>query len=107
MFALIELMRGVTAFLFGPVVLYLVGILSPDKTAGISDAVWICFGICLGGVFLALYVFVAGGARLQTPDLERWQEEGEPAWHSPPLFDVLRAPRDAPPPLPSAARRDP
>jgi MFS family permease len=92
-FALIELMRGVTAFLFGPVVLYLVGILSPNQTAGISDAVWICFGICVAGVLLAVYILVAGGARLQTPDLERWQESGEePAWDSPPLFDVLRSP---------------
>jgi hypothetical protein len=85
-FALIELQRGVTAFLFAPVLLYLAGILAPETAAGISDAAWICFGLSVFGVVLALLIFLAGGARLQKPDLERWQEEGEPAWESPELF---------------------
>jgi hypothetical protein len=94
-FALIELLRGVTAFLFGPVVLYLAGILAPETTAGIADAVWICFGLCAAGVVAAALVYVAGGARLPRPDLERWQEEGDPAWHSPALLAAVRpAPRD-------------
>jgi MFS family permease len=94
-FALIELLRGVTAFLFGPVVLYLAGILAPGTAAGISYAVWICFGISAGGVLLAVLVFLAGGSGLQRPDLERWQDEGEPAWESPPLLAALRTPRAA------------
>jgi MFS family permease len=89
-FALIELMRGVTAFLFGPVVLYLAGILAPQAALGISYAVWICFGICAAGVVGAVLVFLAGGGRLRTPDLERWQEEGDPAWDSPALLAALR-----------------
>lgn len=89
-FALIELLRGVTAFLFGPVVLYLAGILAPGTAAGISDAIWVCFGVCAFGVVAALVVFLAGGARLQRPDLERWQDEGEPAWESPELGAALR-----------------
>lgn len=92
-FALIELLRGVTAFLFGPVVLYLAGILAPDATAGVANAVWICFGICVAGVIAAVVVFVAGGAQLQRPDLERWQEAGEPAWKSPELLAAVRRPR--------------
>jgi hypothetical protein len=91
-FALIELQRGVTAFLFAPVVLYLAGILAPDRATGISDAAWICFGVCAVAVVAALVVFFAGGARLRTPDLERWQEEGEPAWESPKLLAAVRAP---------------
>jgi hypothetical protein len=89
-FALIELLRGVTAFLFGPVVLYLAGILAPDTAAGISDAVWICFGVCAAGAIAALLVFVGGGGRLQRPDLDRWQEEGDPAWESPELLAAVR-----------------
>jgi predicted MFS family arabinose efflux permease len=84
-FALIELQRGVAAFLFGPIVLYLAGILAPQTTAGISDAVWICFAVCATGVVVAALIFVAGATRLQRPDLERWQEEGDPAWDSPDL----------------------
>lgn len=91
-FALIELLRGVTAFLFGPVVLYLAGILAPDTTAGIANAVWICFGVCVAGLVAAAFVFAAGGARLQRPDLDRWQEEGEPAWDSPELLAAVRSP---------------
>jgi MFS family permease len=89
-FALIELLRGVTAFLFGPIVLYLAGILAPERTAGISDAVWICLGLCALGGVAAVVIFLAGGTRLQRPDLERWQEEGEPAWESPELVAALR-----------------
>jgi MFS family permease len=92
-FALIELQRGVTAFLFAPVLLYLAGILAPETAAGISDAAWICFGVCVFGVVLAVLVFLAGGARLQKPDLERWQEEGKPAWESPQLFARVDRPR--------------
>lgn len=89
-FALIELQRGAAAFLFGPVVLYLSGILATAAASGISDAVWICFGLCVTGLLVALFVFAAGGARLQRPDLYRWQEEGDPAWDSPPLLAAIR-----------------
>jgi MFS family permease len=89
-FALIELLRGVTAFIFGPVVLYLAGVLAPQTAAGISDAVWICFGICAAGAAGAVLLFLVGGGRLQRPDLERWQDEGEPAWDSPQLGAALR-----------------
>lgn len=93
-FALIELQRGVTAFLFAPVVLYLAGVLAPGKAAGIADAAWICFGVCAAGVVAALLLFFAGGARLRRPDLARWQEEGEPAWDSPALFAAVRPAED-------------
>lgn len=89
-FALIELLRGVTAFLFGPVVLYLAGILAPQTAAGIADAIWICFGVCAAGIAAAVALLLTGGARLQRPDLERWQDEGEPAWESPELGAALR-----------------
>jgi hypothetical protein len=94
-FALIELLRGVTAFLFAPVIVYLAGILAPQKAAGISDAAWICFAICLVSVIVAVVVFFLGGTGLERPDLERWQEEGEPAWESPPLLGRLRSRRKA------------
>jgi MFS family permease len=92
-FALIELLRGMTAFLFAPVIVYLAGVLAPQKTAGISDAAWICFAVCAASIVGAIGLFFLGGTRLQRPDLERWQEEGEPAWDSPPLLDRARSRR--------------
>jgi hypothetical protein len=35
-------------------------------------------------------LWVLGDARLQDPDLARWNEEGEPAWKSPPILARLR-----------------
>jgi MFS family permease len=84
-FAVIELLRGVAAFLFAPILLYLVGVFSPHRPAGTSDAAWLCFGLAIGGAAVAAVLFALGRSGLQTPDLERWQEEGEPAWESPPL----------------------
>jgi MFS family permease len=91
-FALIELQRGVTAFLFAPVLLYLAGTLAPQTAAGISDAAWICCGICAVAVVAALGLLLAGGAHLRRPDLERWQDEGKPAWDSPALLAAVRSP---------------
>ena len=64
-------------------------------SAGMRAAVWICLAIAAGGGLLAAGVFAFGGGRLQTPDLERWSQEGEPAWESPPLLARLRPAREA------------
>ncbi|MCU1491145.1 MAG: Drug resistance transporter EmrB/QacA subfamily [Acidimicrobiaceae bacterium] len=88
-FALIELLRGVTAFLVAPVLIYLSTVFGGSKVGGIRDAVWICLGISAAGGLVTTAVFVLGGGRLQIPDLERWQEHGEPAWVSPPLLARL------------------
>jgi len=89
-FALIELLRGVGAFLFAPVLLYLAGIFSTSEKTGIADAAGLCAAVAVVGAAAGLLIFNAGGARLQRPDLETWQEKGDPAWDSPPLFQQLR-----------------
>jgi hypothetical protein len=49
-------------------------------------------------------LYILGGGRLPTPDLERWSGDGEPAWHSPPL--PLSGPhRDREPEQPRKAER--
>ena len=55
---------------------------------GVKAGMWVCFAIVVAGAGLALLVFVLGGAKLQRPDLKRWQEGEDPAWDSPPLFAV-------------------
>jgi MFS family permease len=88
-FALIELLRGVTAFLVAPVLLFVAATVGASKAAGIQATMWICCGIAVVGAVSAVALFVLGGGRLQTPDLERWTG-GEPAWESLPLFAWLR-----------------
>jgi MFS family permease len=94
-FALIELLRGVTAFLIAPVLAFLVGVFSTSKVIGTTDAIWVCFGLATLGGLLALALFTSGGSGLQVPDLAKWGEGGELAWSSPPLFALRRHAVDA------------
>lgn len=85
-FALIELLRGVSAFLFAPILAFVAATAGVSRTAGVTDAVWVCLVAAVLGLVAASALWVLGGARLQDPDLRRWNEEGEPAWNSPPLL---------------------
>lgn len=88
-FAMIELMRGVTAFLVAPILIYLVDVLGTTKTAGMRGSLWICLGLAAFGFLGGVALYTSGRRGLQAPDLERWQED-EPAWQSPPLLSRLR-----------------
>jgi predicted MFS family arabinose efflux permease len=89
-FALIELLRGVGAFLTAPVLLYLAAVIGTSEAAGIHAAVLVCLVLAAAGAAGAAAIFLLGGARLQRPNLERWNDEGESAWSSPPLLARLR-----------------
>ena len=108
-FALIELLRGVAAFLAAPLLLHLAMTVSPQLPTGIETSIWVCLGIAAGGGLLAFGVIVAGRARLQRPDLERWEKGEEPAWDSPPLAAGIRGERPARagwrPPVPESENR--
>jgi MFS family permease len=99
-FALVELLRGVTAFLVAPLLLYLATAIGTSLAEGTRTAIWICLGIAAVGTITAVAVFTLGGSRLQTPDVERWNE-AELAWASPRLFAWFREER--PQPLPRGA----
>ncbi|MDE3205911.1 MAG: MFS transporter [Acidobacteriota bacterium] len=106
-FALIELMRGVTAFIVAPILIFLASIIGTVHGAGMRAAVEICLGVAAAGFVGSVFLYATGRPRLEKPDLEVWQgDTGEPAWTSPPVFDVLRSaghddadprPRFAPP----------
>lgn len=86
-FAMIELLRGVTAFLVAPVLVFLVSALGAgSRAAGIRASIWICLALAAVGGVLAGAVFAFGGGHLQVPDLETWQDGGGPAWDSPSLI---------------------
>jgi MFS family permease len=94
-FALVELLRGVAAFLAGPLLLHMAETVGASPAGGVESAVWVATGIAFAGAALAAAVFAWGGARLQRPDLERWLEGEEPAIHSPRL-SLQREPATSP-----------
>jgi MFS family permease len=89
-FALVELLRGVAAFMVAPVLLHLAMTVAKTPAAGTPVAIWVCFGLAAGGAVLSASIFRLGGARLQRPDLERWERGDGPAWKSPPLSAGIR-----------------
>jgi MFS family permease len=99
-FALIELLRGVTAFLVAPILLYLATTVAGSLAAGTPAATWVCLALAVAGGLAATAVFILSGGRLQTPNLARWAE-GEPAWRSPPLQGSSHA---TPEPVPAQPR---
>ena len=58
--------------------------------SGTEIALWIGFGLALGGAALGVAIYALGGARPQTPDIDRFLEGDEPAWYSPPLLARVR-----------------
>lgn len=89
-FALVELLRGVAAFLATPLLLHFAMTVAATPQAGTQAALWVCLGIAAGGGLFALYILILGRAKLERPDLERWEQGEEPAWESPPLLAGIR-----------------
>lgn len=94
-FAMIELTRGVTAFLVAPILIFAAGTIGSAGAVGLRDAVWICLGTSAFGFIGGCALYLTGRRRLETPDLERWQGgPDDPAWSSPPLLAALRGGSD-------------
>ena len=95
-FAIIELFRAVAAFMIAPVFAHFAATVGGSVRAGTSIALWIGVGLAAGGGLLAVLLYVLGGARPQTPNLERFMEGEGGAWYSPPLLAAVRGRRGAP-----------
>jgi hypothetical protein len=89
-FAIVELFRAVAAFMIAPVFVHIAATVGGDHRAGIGIALWIGFGLAVGGAAAAVALYALGNARPQTPDLERFMNGEGPAWHSPPLLAGIR-----------------
>jgi MFS family permease len=89
-FALIELLRGVAAFLVAPILVHVSLTVAKTPASGTPIAIWVCFGLAAGGAVVSAYLFLLGRARLQRPALERWEEGEGPALESPPLAAGIR-----------------
>ena len=90
-FAIIELFRAVAAFMVAPILAHFALTVSNDLTEGTSYALWIGFGLAVGGAVFGVAVYALSGARPQRPDLDEFLDGDDPAWHSPLLLARLRA----------------
>lgn len=90
-FALVELLRGVAAFLAAPIIIHFAKTIGTSPATGIRPAIWVCFAIALLGVLAASYLLLLGRVRLRPPDLEAWLEGDAPALDSPPVAPHARA----------------
>jgi MFS family permease len=89
-FAVVELLRGVAAFMFAPILLHFAKTVAHTPAVGIRSGVWVCFAITAVGALIAGYLLVLGRLRLRAPQLERWLEGEGPAFDSPALAAGIR-----------------
>jgi hypothetical protein len=89
-FAIVELLRAVAAFMIAPVFAHLAATVGGSLRSGTEIALWIGFALAVGGALIAVGLYALGGARPQAPDLEGFIDGEAPAWHSPPLLAGIR-----------------
>ena len=89
-FAIVELFRAVAAFMIAPIFVYFAATVGSSTVVGTQIALWIGFGLAVAGALVGVVLYALGGARPQTPDIERFLAGESPAWYSPPLLTKLR-----------------
>ena len=97
-FAIIELLRAVAAFMIAPVLVHFAFTVGHSVDSGTRTALWICFGLAVAGALTGITLYALGGVRQPpTPALELWQSGEAPGWDSPPLLGAVREhPSEAP-----------
>lgn len=91
-FSVVELLRAVAAFMLAPIFIHLAATVGGDLNAGTGIALWVGLAIAVGGTAVGVLIYVLGGARPQTPDLDGFLAGRNTAWPSPPLLALLRSP---------------
>ena len=89
-FAILELLRAVAAFMIVPILLHFATTLTGLATPAMNTALWICFGLSAGAGVVGIGLYWLGRVRPPAPALDRWMGGQEPAWYSPPLLAALR-----------------
>ena len=89
-FAIVELLRAVAAFMIAPVFAHVAATVGGDPATGTGIALLIGLGLAVAGAAVAVLLYALGGARPQTPQLDRFLDGDAPAWYSPPLLAAIR-----------------
>jgi MFS family permease len=89
-FAILELMRAIAAFMIAPILLHFA--LSPAgfATPAMSTALWVCFGLAVGGAVVGVLLYLLGGTKAPAPSIPQFLGGQEPGWVSPPLLATVR-----------------
>jgi hypothetical protein len=85
-FAIVELLRAVAAFMVAPIFAKLAETRGGSLDGGTGIALWIGLTLALIGALVGVGIYALSGARPQTPDLDRFLAGITPAWDSPPLL---------------------
>jgi hypothetical protein len=101
-FAIVELMRAVAAFMIAPIFVYFASTISGNLDEGTGIVLWIGLGLAIAGAAIGVAIYALSGARPQTPDLEEFLDGEAPAWDSPPLLAKVRSSRSLRPSGPKA-----
>jgi hypothetical protein len=89
-FAIVELLRAVAAFMIAPVFAHVAATVGGNTDTGTGIVLWIGLAIAISGAAAAVLLYALGGARPQTPNLERFMDGDGAAWYSPPLLAAVR-----------------
>jgi MFS family permease len=89
-FAIVELMRAVAAFLIAPIFAHFALNVSGGFNHGVGIVLWIGFALALLGGIVPVVLYWLGGARPETPDIEGFLAGEGAAYESPPLLARLR-----------------
>jgi Major Facilitator Superfamily len=89
-FAIVELLRAVAAFMIAPVFAHFAVTVGGDVRTGTGIALWVGLGLAIAGAVVPVVIYLLGGARPETPQLERFMNGEGAAWNSPPLLAAAR-----------------
>jgi len=73
-----------------PVLLHFAVTSTGLPTPAMSTALWVCFGLAIGGALVGVLLYLLGGVRPSASALHRWMGGREPGWESPPLLAAVR-----------------
>jgi MFS family permease len=89
-FAIVELMRAVAAFMIAPVFAHFAATVGTGPYGGTGIALWIGAALAIIGAVTAVALYALGGARPTAPDIEQFLAGEQPGWYSPPLLAAVR-----------------
>ncbi|HEX4305937.1 MAG TPA: MFS transporter [Solirubrobacterales bacterium] len=89
-FAIVELLRAVAAFLIAPIFAHYALNVSGGFNHGVGIVLWIGVALALLGAAVPVLLYVLGGARPEAPDIEAFLAGEKPAYYSPPLLARVR-----------------